>query len=68
MKTPIEVWPTRVFRGSHGYSAGHYAMLAGAAARLEWTYDQNLIRPARAEEERLRVLAQAPAPLCCDAI
>lgn len=31
MKTPIEVWPTRVFRGRAGYSAGHFAMLAGGA-------------------------------------
>jgi hypothetical protein len=31
MKTPLEVWPERVFRGSPGYSARHYRDLAGAA-------------------------------------
>jgi len=29
--TPLQAWPARKFRGSPGYSAGHYAMLAGAA-------------------------------------
>lgn len=31
MKTPLEVWPERKFRGSPGYSARHYRDLAGAA-------------------------------------
>lgn len=30
MKTPIQQWPPRQFKGRLGYSETHYAMLAGA--------------------------------------
>lgn len=29
MKTPIDVWPARRFRGRPGYSAAHFSALAG---------------------------------------